>query len=210
MRKSAESMMKMKCEEFERQYGELVAGALNVDRRAALERHRESCKYCARFTTESETIRKALLNLSKLEASPYLAAGIRREINRLERGISHPDWSPRLLPRFVALGTGFALAIICSLIIFESGGQRADNPLIYGTNGANNVVAERENTGIAPTVSDQDQPAENPAALFTSTDSNLDTMTHRLPEPAGTDSIPVPTEDDLWRLNQVSTTPGDN
>ena len=49
---------------------------------------------------------------------------------------------------------------------------------------------------------------EDPSALgFASEDGVQDTATHRLPEPAGQDSIPIPVEDDYWKLNQVSTTP---
>ena len=51
---------------------------------------------------------------------------------------------------------------------------------------------------------------ETPEVLLTERPADTDTATHRLPEPAGLDSIPIPVDDDFWQLNKVSTTPDEN
>lgn len=203
-------MMKVSCEEFENRYTDLIGGKLDDEQKKAFEEHRRSCVHCMRLTSESLIIRRELLNLPKLEVSPYLAANVKREINRLERGLGKPAWTPGLMPRFAALASGFAIAIICSLIIFQPTGQQTGDPALMSPATQPGMTAESGTTSDnlelneAPTLYD---PTEE---MFTSFDASIDTATHHLPEPPGTDSIPIPVEDDYWRINQVSTTPDDN
>ena len=203
-------MMKVSCEEFENRYADLITGNLDAEQKKALEEHGRSCTHCQRFTAQSDAIRQELLNLPQLEVSPYFAANVRREINRLERGLKKPEWTPSLLPRFAALASGFAVAVICGLIIFQPGGQNANDPTLMNPATPSGMTAERGTTSENLEVSEPAMLYDPAEELLTSYESGVDTATHHLPEPPGTDSIPIPVEDDYWRINQVSTTPDDN
>ncbi len=195
-------MRSMNCEEFERRYTAFKAGTLSADEVEAFVKHQQSCSLCRHFTEESDALRTRLLDLPKLKTSPYFLAALHREIQRMERGLRKPDQMPSPLPRFFAAATGFAVAVIVGFIVF-----RSDQPVTKSNTEAPAVVAESRSE--APSLDEQTVVAEPPEVFFTM-DEQIDTATHRLPEPAGIDSFPIPMEDDLWQINQVSTTPGGN
>lgn len=197
-------MKTMKCEEFEAKFAAFVAGALDAEQVEDMVRHQQTCSHCRHFNEESGKIRERFLDLSKLKVSPYFNANLQREINRLERGLEKPDFSPSSIPRFVAIATGFAVAIIAGFIVFQS-----NRPVTNPTAISPRTVAESQ-LETSPSNTADDYLLTEPTDVFYTMDEQIDTATHRLPEPAGTDSFPIPTEDDLWQLNQVSTTPGGN
>ncbi len=201
-----DAMKNVTCEDFEREFEQLSSEALDDVRRDALVAHQQSCQYCMSFSESVHPVRDALLNMAELEVPPYFEANLKREINRLESGLSKPKWESGLLPRFVALGTGFALALIVSFIVLQPGQQPGTNPAV----GNPGVVAESETLEQPKKAERGLTVPEESDLLLTNSEADLDTATHRLPEPAGTDSIPIPIEDDFWQLNKVSTTPDDN
>ena len=206
MQEGSDVMKNVTCEDFEREFEQLSKGTLNDERREALLQHQRSCQYCLRFGESLHPVREALLHMTELEVPPYFEANLKREINRLERGLSKPRWESGLLPRFVALSTGFALAVIVSLIVFQPGQQPGSIP---GTV-TPGMVAESETIEQPQKGESSLNAVETSGLLLTDNETESDTATHRLPEPAGLDSIPIPVEDDFWQLNKVSTTPDDN
>ena len=199
-------MMKVSCEDFEREFTTSVDGGIDSERKRALEEHRRTCPSCKSFDENTHAIRNRLLRVPKLETPPYFAANLRREINRMEQGLKRPDWNTGLVPRFLSLGTGFALALICGILIFRPGTQQTVYPPLSVPVAENKNTTQDHNPGI----NEDHSLASDPTELWLVTkDAGLDTATHRLPEPAGQDSIPIPVDDDYWRLNQVSTTPND-
>ena len=206
MQEGFDAMKNVTCEDFEREFEQLTNGTLDEERKNALIAHQQSCQYCMNFNASVYPIREVLLNMSELEVPPYFEANLKREINRLDSGLSKPRWESGFLPRFAALGTGFALALIVGFLVLQPGQQPGsipgmDNPGEMAASEAIEQPQKGEQEMIIPGESN---------LLLTESESDLDTATHRLPEPAGTDSIPIPIEDDLWQLNKVSTTPDDN
>ncbi|HEX7344338.1 MAG TPA: hypothetical protein VF398_08740, partial [bacterium] len=65
--------------------------------------------------------------------------------------------------------------------------------------------AEVQSVPIQPAPQRQIMPSAD-SDLLAAGKVELDTAKHRLPETPGHQQIPIPVEDDLWRLNQASTT----
>jgi hypothetical protein len=198
----SDPMRSLNCEEFERRYTAFKAGALNAEEVEAFVKHQQSCSLCRNFSEESDALRTRLLDLPKLETSPFFVTGLQREIQRLERGLRKPDLAPSSLPRFFAAATGFAVAVIVGFIVF-----RSDQPAMESNSVSPTIVAESQTDAISGA---EETLVSEPSEVFFTMDEQIDTATHRLPEPAGIDSFPIPMEDDLWQINQVSTTPGGN
>ncbi len=198
-------MKKMTCEVFEREFRFLPDSVIDAARREALEEHARSCSHCAQYSEESNTVRANLSSLPPIPVPPYFEANLKREINRFERGLKKPQWNSNPVPRFLAIGLGFSMAFVISLIISQPGQQ----PGMTGTNQPD-YMAESETTAPANTLETEKSITNQDQLLLVDSSKPADTAIHRLPEPAGMDSIPVPIEDDPWQINQVSTTPEDN
>ncbi len=198
-------MKKITCESYERGFLEFTKGTLDPEHRKAFEDHREQCEHCRNFSKATSDVRVALSQLPAIETPPYFTSNLKREINRLEQGSKKPEWNSRLIPRLLALGTGFALALFISFVALQPGQQPGipgmEQPDMVAGSGASE---ETVNPDKKLTI---DRGGE---LLLTENEVVVDTMTHRLPEPAGMDSIPIPVDDDYWKINQVSTTPEDN
>ena len=204
-------MMNVNCEDFEREFAGFFSGEIDADRKDALEEHRRNCSSCQRFNEETGAIREALHRIPKLEVPPYFTANVKREVNRLELGLKKPDWNPRLLPRFLSVSTGFAMALICGLLFFQPNRQQAVYPTLTGSNPSEaGQISDSEKPADLPEQIERPLISDPSEDLFAGEVSTFDTLTHRLPEPPGQDSISIPFEDDFWQLNQVSTTPDEH
>jgi len=198
-------MKKMTCEVFEREYLNLSDSSIDAARREELEEHTRHCSHCAQYSKDNSSVREALSSLPPIQVPPYFEANLKREINRLERGLKRPQWNTNPVPRFLAIGLGFSMAFVISLFISQPGQQ----PGMPGINQPG-YMAESETTAPANTLATEKSITNQDQLLLVDSSKPADTAIHRLPEPAGMDSIPVPIEDDPWQINQVSTTPEDN
>lgn len=199
-------MKQVNCEDFERELADFITGGLSPERKDAFEKHRQHCVTCRNFSREADSIREALRQLPQLQVPPYFMANLKREINRLERGLRKPQWNMRPAPRLLSLSAGFALAIFCGVLFLHSGNQPSGVPtLIKPPENAERTASMEKNT---PAPSQEQGPAISDADEFLYAEEGIerDTSRHRLPEPAGQDSIPIPIDNDYWKLNQVSTT----
>ena len=70
-------------------------------------------------------------------------------------------------------------------------------------------MSEGNNPNTAPDFDEQTLVSDPSELWYASERTLIDTTQHRIPERPGTDSIPIPVEDDLWRIDRVSTTPGE-
>lgn len=199
-------MKNLSCEDFEREFAEFSRGGLSADRRDTLERHRRECPLCQRITEETWALRSTLQSLPQLEAPPYFLANIKREINRLEHGLKKPRWNPSPLPRFLTAGAGFAIAVLLSFIFLQSGERSTGFTPPSSPTASTEQIQPNQNLNVPEEEVLKEDPSEQ---WYASEEGVIDTATHRLPEPAGQDSIPIPVENDYWKLNQVSTTPDD-
>lgn len=199
-------MKKVRCEDFEREFAEFSGGSLSVDQRDALERHQRECRYCQSLNEKTWAFRRTLQSFPQLEAPPYFLANIKREINRLEHGLKKPQWNSKPLPHFLTVGAGITIAVICSIIFLQPDERATGFIPSSGPTAATEQIQSDQNANPAEDNLLSEDPSE---FLYASEESPVDTATHRLPEPAGQDSIPIPVEDDYWKLNQVSTTPDD-
>ncbi len=202
-------MKNVRCEDFEREYQNLSSDNVSVELRRELEEHLQNCKYCLNYSKATGDIRDTLLHLPKIDVPPYFGTNLKREINRLEHGLRKPELNSKPLPRFLAFGSGFAVALLISFLVFQGGEYQ---PVIPGLDQQPGFMAESEPSDAA---SEQIEGQLYPDDFFetlglTENRPLLETSTHRLPEPAGTDSIPIPVDDDFWQINQVSTTPDEN
>lgn len=202
-------MMSVSCEDFEREFADFSGGRVTEDRRKDLEEHRRNCDHCRRYAEESEEIREALQRIPKLEVPPYFATNLKREINRMELGLKRLEWSPSPAPRFLALSTGFAMALIVGFIFLQPGKRQWDYPTLPQPLSGTGDIADAENTEVDTDMTGRSLMSNPSDIWFAAEGSVIDTARHRLPEPAGTDSIPIPMDDDYPRINQVSTTPGE-
>gem|GEM_PF-2475009 len=213
-------MMTINCEELEQGFSDLSRGQVDPQRRAALEEHRRTCPHCRQFSADTMELRLVLSELPKLETSPQFIFNLKREIHRMEGGQAARGWSFSLFPHPLALTSGFALAILLGYVLF----QPATSPVMDPANMASAPDLIPESVE-APSVAQEQvvpqviTPPATPQVIRPMTaapqeqflltqDAVVDTARHRLPETPGTDSIPIPVQDDLWRMNQVSTTPG--
>ena len=193
------------CENYERNWANLSAGNLASEQREALEEHRRSCPYCRNFSSVMLQIRDSLQTMPRLDASPQFAPNLMRQIRHLEGGGNRRRWGrePRLSP--VALSAGFAVALLLGFLFLRP----ADAPLDLATSQPNDALQGRADVQSVPlqlAPQRQKMPGAN-SDLFAAGKVELDTAKHRLPETPGHQQIPIPVEDDLWRLNQASTTP---
>ncbi len=197
-------MKNVNCEDFEREFQEFSSDGLNADRLRELELHQRECPHCRQYDLETSTLRQALQSIPLLEEPPYFLANLKREINRQESGLRKPQYRSNPLPRFLTVSTGFAVAIIASLVFLQPAQRNIGlSPSTGPTAGTEQLQPDQNMNNPS-----EELLLEDPSSLgFASEDGILDTATHRLPEPAGQDSIPIPVEDDYWKLNQVSTTP---
>jgi hypothetical protein len=193
------------CEEFERDYAEWSSGGLSAERQLALEKHGQSCWHCGAYRPETARLRGILAALPQMAVSPQFAYRLQRSVRELESGVNSKwSWQPRVAP--AALSAGFAAAIVVGFLLL-----RPSTP-------PNNMIASQPTSGKGPNeVLVQEshnptslRPSATPQTAFESlalNEEKLDTAKHRLPEAPGHQQIPLPVEDDLWRLNQASTTP---
>ncbi|MBU0519429.1 hypothetical protein KKA00_10695 [bacterium] len=195
-------MMNVRCEDFEREHAEFKTGKLDTERSEALAAHQRQCSHCATYSAGLHEVRQMLQKLPQLESSPYFESDLQREINSLKHGGNSKQQASGV-PRFLALASGFAVAIIVSFVIL----QPAEQPT---TIDASRGVMAEEQTLEKKSVPNSARMITNELAeeLMLAYEGPVDTAIHRLPEPAGQDSIPIP--NDYWKLDQVSTTPGDN
>ncbi len=192
------------CENYERNWANLSVGNIASERREALEEHRRSCPYCRNFSAEMLQIRDTLQAMPRLHASPQFAPNLMRQIRQLESGGNRRGWSwePRLSP--VALSAGFAVALLLGFLFLRP----ANAPLDLMTSQPADALqgrAEVQNVPLQLAPQRQIMPGAN-SDLLAAGKVELDTAKHRLPETPGHQQIPIPVEDDLWRLNQASTT----
>lgn len=202
-------MKNISCEEFEKHFAD--SGEIETDSswKSALEEHRRDCPYCQRFELASYRLREAFRSIPTLDAPPFFLQNVLREIRRSERGTSRTSWRPAPQVRFLTISTGFAVALFLGFIFLRSGAPPGVTNFTQPNPSADNVLPsgnlQRGPVSI-PTPAFSANP-ENP--MFASGVSEIDTATHHLPEPPGTNVITIPPDDDLWRINQVSTTQGD-
>ncbi len=201
------TMDSISCSEVENYLSSYSGRDIDPDLKIALERHHATCPHCRQYTEEIRSIRNLLLTLPALEVSSEFLPNLRREIARLEYG--NPRGEKRVLtfPQTVAISTGFAMALLVGFLLFRPGIQTTDGD-IGRTSG---LMAEQTPQVRTPEASSQN-PSSHIAALPTTTwiitDSLAqDTNRHRLPETPGKQQIPIPAHDDLWRINQVSSSP---
>jgi hypothetical protein len=202
-------MMNVRCEDFEREYQNLSNDNVSVERKRELEVHLQSCKYCMNYSKATGEMREALLHLPNIDVPPYFETNLKREINRLEHGLRKPELNSKPLPRFLAFGSGFAVALLISFLVFQGGQYQQVMP---GLNQQPGSIAKSEQPSATSEQIEEQLHHDDiyGTLLLTESGALYDTSTHRLPEPAGTDSIPIPVDDDFWQINQVSTTPDEN
>ncbi|TKJ39835.1 hypothetical protein CEE37_11195 [candidate division LCP-89 bacterium B3_LCP] len=199
-------MMKVSCEDFERGYEDFSGGQLDSSKAKALEEHLTTCPACRLYTQSQHLVRDALRTLPEMKTPPYFWTNLKREINRIESGQKKPSFNASLLPRFASVASGFALALICGFLFLQQGNHQ---PGFLQTDPS--ITAERSlQDGASDATLEETSPIDYSQDWLAADNVQIDTSQHRLPEPAGQDSIPIPVEDDFWQLNQVSTTPDDN
>jgi hypothetical protein len=192
------------CENYERNWANLSAGNIASKQREALEEHRRSCPYCRNFSAEMLLIRHTLQAIPRLNASLQFAPSLMRQIRQLESAGDRRrwGWEPRLNP--VALSAGFAVALLLGFLFLRP----VNSPLNLTTSQSADALqgrAEVQSVPIQPAPQRQIMPSAD-SDLLAAGKVELDTAKHRLPETPGHQQIPIPVEDDLWRLNQASTT----
>jgi len=193
------------CEYFENNWAEYLAGRLDAPQAKALAEHRRNCAHCGSYGAESLRIRESLQALPDLQASPYFASNLMRTIRQLEHGGSRRKWGwePRLNP--LALSAGVAVALLVGFLFL----QPLHAPMEGMTSQPTDALqgqAELQNAPIQTAPKRQIVPGTS-SELLAASEVETDTAKHRLPEAPGQQRIPIPMEDDLWRLNQASTTP---
>jgi len=193
------------CEYFEKNWADYSAGRLAAPQAETLAEHRRNCCYCACYGAESLRIRQSLQALPNLQASPYFASNLMRTIRQLELGGNRRrwGWEPRLNP--VALSAGVAVALLLGFLFLRPI-HAPLNMMASQPTDALQARAQLQNTPIQPAPKRQIVPGAS-SDLLAAREAETDTAKHRLPEAPGQQRIPIPVEDDLWRLNQASTTP---
>jgi hypothetical protein len=205
-------MTQIRCEEFERDFAYQSDSQTDPARQQALENHRQNCSFCRSYSTITFNLRAALSCVPKLETTPQFIFNLRREINRLERPRTNREIGVAPLPHTLAVSTGFALAVVMGIFLLRPGQPIQE---IVPINSNPPVIATQTTaTQAVPKTVTKPERVEPQITVPTSRDLlasgtlGRDTLKHRLPEAPGKDSIPIPVENDLWRMNQVSTTPG--
>ncbi|MCX6640126.1 MAG: hypothetical protein NTW14_06545 [bacterium] len=201
-------MMNLSCEEFEKEYPAIKATHASAERLAELEQHRASCALCRQYAQDTRRVREALISLPKLQTPPYFLSNLKREINRMEMGLSKPEWNTGLFPRLALLGSGFTTAIVLGFFLFNPASRQISYPTAASVEPSTDNVA----TIVTPQVEIKKiaKPTTTHEPLqsrFLADNAPADTAIHKLPERPGHDQITIPVNDDLWRVNQVSTTP---
>lgn len=200
------TMDSIRCSEFENSSFSDSGSDISPERKIALETHRANCPHCRQYTAQVRNIRRLLLQLPTLEVSSEFLPNLRREIARLEYGRQRAAKRAVTFPQTVAITTGFATAILVGILLFRSGIQPSDGGL--GQNSG--LMAQQTSQSQTPqtTPNPPSQMAALPTNSWVIPDSlEQDTNRHRLPESPGKQQIPIPAYDDLWRINQVSSSP---
>jgi len=199
-------MTNIRCEDYERGYADLAETATDSIRRQALADHAQSCPYCRNFGAQALRLRAAMSSLPRLDVSPQFIYNLRRAIHRLERAETGfgRDFAPKAYP--LALSAGFAMALLLGFLFLRPGYQPGGIGGMQPTALTAATGAQVQGPAAQPIRERQMTPVSTQEALIAQ-DAGTDTARHRLPEAPGKEKIPIPVEDDLWRLNQVSTTP---
>ncbi|MFH1862690.1 MAG: zf-HC2 domain-containing protein [bacterium] len=201
-------MSAVRCEDFEKAFAGFIRGELDPAEKARLEAHRRECRHCQDFSREASELREVLHQTPELEVSPYFTHQLMREVKRMEQGKQKPEWDWFPLPRFAALTTGFAVALVLGIFFLRFNPQMSSTPSMVQSPG---TIEDRIQPGIERSApkSAVNQTSGRFDELFAETETRVDTIEHRLPERAGSSSIAIPTDDDPWRINQVSTSSGE-
>jgi hypothetical protein len=148
------------------------------------------------------------MSIPDLPTPPYFMANLKREINRLERGVRKPDWSLSFFPRLALLGSGFTAALILGTMLFQPVAQQANMASLQESGSKAALIAGEP--VLQPPATKNNQPApvkrhQQAQPQFAFETSNTDTAVHKLPERPGQDQIHI--NNDPWPTNQVSLNP---
>jgi hypothetical protein len=205
-------MTEIRCEDFEREFASLSDVQAKSDLKLELEKHRQNCSYCRNYNLQTQNLRTTLNHIPRLETSPQFIFNLRREINRLENPRTKRELGFVPWPHSVAVSSGFVIAIILGFIFLRPGAPISEPTQTNNMPAMTTQTVPQKIAPLSPIV--KQEHLETPSVssrqhnLLASSDSRHDTLIHRLPEAPGKDSIPIPLEDDFWRMNhQVSTTP---
>jgi hypothetical protein len=206
-------MTEIRCEVFELEFASLNDNQAKPNRKLELEKHRQNCPHCRSFNQQTLTLRVALAHIPRLETSPQFVFNLRREINRLEHPRTNREMGFAPWPHSVAVSSGFVMAVILGFLFLRPGAPTSEPALTNNTPAMTTQTVPQKIVPLSPVVKQESigTPSVSPRQhnlLASAADSRHDTLIHRLPEAPGMDSIPIPLEDDMWRMNhQVSTAP---
>lgn len=199
-------MIHVNCEDFERDFDRISDSGADAERRQALQNHRQVCPHCRHLSAETLRLRGALLSLPTLELSPQFEYRLRRAVRELESGAPRVQGVEGLQPYpLTLLSAGFVTALLLGFLFLRPSDQPA-YVVVPGQVSNTATSAQTEGSGTQTALQKQALPL-SAAPLFAEQEGIVDTARHRLPEAPGRDVIPIPVEDDLWRINQASTTP---
>jgi hypothetical protein len=206
-------MTDIRCEDFEREFASLSNDQTKPNHKLDLEKHRQNCPYCRSFNLQTQNLRTTLSHIPRLDTSPQFIFNLRREINRLENPRPNREMGFAPLRLSVAVSSGFVMAIILGFIFLRPGAPTFEPALTNNTPAMTTQTVPQKTVPLSPVVKQERVVMPSVSSkqhnlwASASADSRHDTLIHRLPEAPGKDSIPIPREDDFWRIHQVSATP---